>query len=68
MGMDFIVGLPITQKGYDSIWVIMDRLMKVAHFNQVKMAYNGPQLTELYIARIVCLHSMSKKIMSDRGT
>jgi hypothetical protein len=32
IGMDFIVGLPHTQDGYDSIWVIVDRLTKVAHF------------------------------------
>ena len=32
IGMDFVVGLPKTQKGYDSIWVIVDRLIKVAHF------------------------------------
>jgi hypothetical protein len=44
IGMDFIVGLPRTQKGYDSIWVIMERLTKVAHFIPVKMMYNRPQL------------------------
>jgi hypothetical protein len=37
--MDFIVGLPRTQSGYDSIWVIMDRLTKVAHFIPVKTTY-----------------------------
>jgi hypothetical protein len=65
--MDFIVGLPRTQKGYDSIWVIVDRLTKVAHFIPIKTMYIGPQLAELYIARIVCLHSVPKKIVSDRG-
>jgi hypothetical protein len=68
IGMDFIVGVPITQRGYDSIWVIVDRLTKVAHFIPNKTTYTGPQLVELYILRIVCLHGVPKKIVSDRGT
>jgi hypothetical protein len=66
--MDFIVGLSRTQSGYDSIWVIVDRLTKVAHFIPVKTTYSGPQLAELYMSRIVCLHGVPKKIVSDRGT
>jgi hypothetical protein len=66
--MDFIIGLPRTQNGYDSIWVIVDRLTKVAHFVLVKMTYTGPQLAELYIAKIVYLHGVPKKIVFDRGT
>jgi transposase InsO family protein len=66
--MDFIMGLPRTQSGYDSIWVIMDQLTKVAHFIPVKTTYSGPQLVELYMSRIVCMHGVPKKIMSDRGT
>jgi transposase InsO family protein len=66
--MDFIVGLPRTQLGYDSIWVIVDRLTKVAHFIVVETTYSRPQLAELYMSRIVCLHGVPKKIMSDRGT
>jgi transposase InsO family protein len=66
--MDFIVGLPRTQSGYNSIWEIVDRLTKVAHFIPVKTTYSGSQLAELYISRIVCLHGLPKKIMSDRGT
>jgi hypothetical protein len=68
INMDFVVGLPRTQKGYDSIWVIIDRLTKVAHFIPIKTTYTGPQLAELYISRIVCLHGVPKKIMSDIGT
>jgi hypothetical protein len=62
------MGLPRTQSGYDSIWVIVDRLTKVAHFIPIKTTYSGPQLAELYISRIVCLHGVPKKIVSDRGT
>jgi transposase InsO family protein len=68
IAMDFIVGLPRTQSGYYSIWVIVDRLTKVAHFIPVKTTYSGPQLVELYVSRIVCLHRVPKKIVSDRGT
>jgi hypothetical protein len=68
IGMDFIMGLPRTRDGYDSIWVIVDRLTKVAHFILVKTTYTGAWLAELYISRIVCLHGVSKKIVSDRGT
>jgi transposase InsO family protein len=67
IAMDFIVGLPRTQSGYDSIWVIMDRLTKVAHFIPVKTTYSGPQLAELYMSRIVYLHGVPKRIVSDRG-
>jgi hypothetical protein len=68
IAMDFIVGLPRTQSGYDSIWIIVDRLTKVAHFIPVKTTYSGPQLAELYISRIVCLHRVPKKVVSERGT
>jgi transposase InsO family protein len=68
ISMDFIVGLPKTQSGYDSIWVIVDRLSKVAHFIPVKTTYKGSKLVELYIAGIVWLHEVPKKIVSDRGT
>jgi hypothetical protein len=66
--MDFITGLPRTPKGYDSIWVIVDRLTKVVHFIPVKTTYKGSQLVELYMARIVSPHGVPKKIILDRGS
>jgi hypothetical protein len=63
IGMDFIVGPPRTSTEYDSIWVIVDRLTKVAHFIPVKTTYSGARLAELYMAWIVCLHSVPKKIV-----
>jgi hypothetical protein len=66
--VDFIVGLPCTQAGYDSIWVIVDRLTKVAHFILVNTNYSGAKLVELYMLRIVCLHGVPKRIVSDRGS
>jgi hypothetical protein len=68
INMDFIVELPTMQSDYDSIWVIVDRFSKVAHFILVKTTYKGSKLAELYIARIVCLHRVPKKIVSDIGT
>jgi hypothetical protein len=68
IAIDFIVGLRRTQSDYDSIWVIVDRLTKVAHFICVKTTYSGPQLAELYMPRIVCLDGVPKKIVFDRET
>ncbi|WVZ63865.1 hypothetical protein U9M48_013463, partial [Paspalum notatum var. saurae] len=66
--MDFIVGLPRTQKCYDSIWVIIDRLTKLAHFIPVKTIYHAKTYAEQYIARIVSLHGVPRSITSDRGS
>ncbi|WVZ69122.1 hypothetical protein U9M48_017960, partial [Paspalum notatum var. saurae] len=66
--MDFVVGLPRTQKGYDSIWVIIDRFTKSAHFLPVKTAYRANTYAELYIAKIVSLHGVPRTITSDRGS
>jgi hypothetical protein len=65
IAIGFIVGLPRTQSDYDSIWVFVDRLTNVAHFIPIKTTYSGPQLVELYMSRIVCLHEVPKKIASD---
>ena len=68
IGMDFITGLPRTRSGYDSIWVVVDRLMKVAHFIPVKTTYTSAKLAKIYMTRIVCLHGVPRTIVSDRGT
>jgi hypothetical protein len=65
--MDFIVDLPHTRAGYDSIWVVVDRLTKAVHFIPVKTTYNSAVLAELYMSQIVCLHGVPKKIVSYRG-
>ena len=53
ISMDFVVGLPRTAKGYDSIWVIVDRLTKIAHFLPVKTDSPVTVYAQLYIARIL---------------
>jgi hypothetical protein len=64
--MDFIVGLPLTARKFNSIWVIIDRFTKSGHFIPVHTRYNVKKYAELYIARILCLHGVSKTIVSDR--
>jgi hypothetical protein len=66
--MDFVIGLPRTQSGDDFLWVILDRLTKVAHFISIKMTYIGPQLVELYSSRIVCFHGVPMRIVPSIGT
>jgi hypothetical protein len=58
IGMDFIIRLPRTQKGNDSIWVIIDRLTKVAHFIPVKTTFGGATLARIYLKEIVGLHGI----------
>jgi hypothetical protein len=66
--MDFIVGLPLTARKFNSIWVIMDRLTKSSHFITVNTNYNAQKYAEIYIAHVLCLHEVPKMIISDRGS
>ena len=68
VGMDFITGFPRSQKGNNAIWVVIDRLSKVAHFLPVREDIKAKQLAELYVARIVPLHGVPLRIISDRGS
>ena len=65
--MDFVVGLPHTSKAYDSIWVIVDRLTKSAHFISVDTKYAARKYAQIYFDRIVTLHGVPLTIISDRG-
>ena len=67
ISMDFVVGLPKTSKGYDSIWVIVDRLTKTTRFLPVTTDHPVVVYAQLYIARILSLHGVPKMIVSDRG-
>jgi protoheme ferro-lyase len=65
--MDFIVGLPLSAHKFDFIWVIVDQFTKSAHFIPVHTNYMTEKYTELYIARIMCLHGVPKTIIFDQG-
>ncbi len=64
--MDFVTGLPLTQKKHDTIWVIVDRLTKSVHFLPIKTDYSLEKLAEIYIAEIVRLHGVPTSIISDQ--
>ena len=64
--MDFVSGLPLTQHKHDSVWVIVDKLTKSAHFIPVRMDYSMDRLAELYVKEIVQLHGILLSIVSDR--
>ena len=66
ISMDFVSGLPKTVKGNDSIWVIVDRLTKSAHFLPMKINHSMQKLAEMYIEEIVRLHGIPSSIVSDR--
>ncbi|KAL4346647.1 hypothetical protein GQ457_17G011550 [Hibiscus cannabinus] len=64
--MDFVTGLPLTPSKKDSVWVIVDRLTKSAHFIPVRTNYPVDKLAKLYISEIVRLHGVPLSIISDR--
>ena len=65
--MDFVVGLPLTARRHDSIWVIVDRLTKSAHFLPVRTTYSVEQYANLYLREIIRLHGAPKSIIFDWG-
>jgi hypothetical protein len=65
VSMDFIMGLPLTSRKFDSIWMIMDRFTKYAHFIPMHTHYIAEKYAEIYIARVLCLHGVLKMIVSD---
>ena len=64
--MDFIVGIPNSPWDCNAIWVIVDRLTKLAHFLPVKTTYSLSKYANLYISEIIRLHGTLVSIVSDR--
>lgn len=68
--MNFLYSLPQTVKNCDTLWVIMDRLTKLAHFILIRLNYQScillKKLEELYIEKIISLHGIPSNIVSDR--
>nr|GFB26415.1 reverse transcriptase [Tanacetum cinerariifolium] len=66
ISMDFVTGLPRTQRRHDTIWVVVDRLTKSAHFLPIRKDYSVSRLAEIFQQEIVRLHSTPSAIVSDR--
>ena len=66
--MDFIIGLRLTAKRHDSIFVVVDTLTKSAHFIPVCTTYQATEIARVFISEIVRLHGMPKRIIFDQGS
>ncbi|XP_070002853.1 uncharacterized protein [Nicotiana sylvestris] len=65
--IDFVVGLPWTLRKFDAVWVIVNRLTKLAHFIPVVTTYSSEWLAQIYIQEIVRLQGVPVSIILDRG-
>ena len=66
IAMNFVVGLPRSPRGRDTIWVVVDRLSKVAYFIPIRSTSTAGDLAPIYIREIVRLHGVLRTIVSDR--
>jgi hypothetical protein len=66
--MDFIVGLPLTTRRHDFIFVVVYTMTKSAHFILVCTMYQAPDIARVFFSEIVRLHGVPKRIISDRGS
>ena len=64
--MTFVTHLPRTPRSHDAVWVIVDRLMKLAHFPAVRMTFTMEEFCRLYVREIIRLHGVPIFIVSNR--
>lgn len=62
--MDFVVAFPTILGKFDSIWVVVGKLIKLTHLIPVRLDYNAEKLAKVYVKKIVRLHGVSFSIIS----